>query len=387
MSDAWGDHDLAENIVHLVLARSPGSPPGTAGISLFLVPKLLSDGTRNAVTCTTLEDKLGIHGSPTCAMQYSGAIGELVGVECGGMRAMFTMMNAARLAIAVQGLATGERSYQQALAYAHERRQGRAPGALPGEASPIVNHPDVRRMLLELRASTRAMRLLLYATSAAGDRSEHADDSATRAAARRRVDLLTPIAKAWCTDTGFRMASLGMQVHGGVGYVEDVGVAQRLRDSRIAMIYEGTNGIHGVDLVTRKLLRDEGRGMRELLADIYDAVSALSSYPELAEALDEAANELQATTEWILVRAADDVDVLGGATQFLELTGDVIAAWLTIRQAVNAALVGDPSADELLGDARFFSTAILPRAAARRRTITAGASHPSTVPRVESVLG
>ena len=244
----YGEHDLADNIVHLVLARTPDAPPGTRGISCFLVPKHLpaehpsSPGVRNDVRCVSIEHKLGIHASPTCVMAYGddeGAVGFLVGEENGGMRAMFTMMNHARLSVGLEGVAIAERSYQQALAYARERRQGRAPGAPKGESSAIIDHPDVRRMLLDMRSSTGAMRGLAYRNAEAIDRAAHGADAPQRQAADEQAALLTPLTKAWATDMGCELVSVGLQVHGGMGFIEETGAAQHYRDARIAPIYEG----------------------------------------------------------------------------------------------------------------------------------------------------
>src|SRR5271166_3123898 len=252
----FGEHDLVGNIIHLVLARVPGAPPGTKGISCFIVPKYLvnadgSLGARNDLRCVSIEHKLGIHASPTCVMSYGdagGATGYLIGEANQGMRYMFTMMNNARLSVGVQGLAVAERAYQDALRYAQERRQGRAVGAPAGKPSPIVEHPDVRRMLLTMKAYIEAMRALLYTNAVSIDLARHHPDRAEREARRELVDLLTPICKAWCTDLGVELTSFGLQVHGGMGYVEETGVAQYLRDSRIAPIYEGTNGIQAIDV-------------------------------------------------------------------------------------------------------------------------------------------
>jgi alkylation response protein AidB-like acyl-CoA dehydrogenase len=371
----WGEHDLAENIVHLVLARTPDAPPGTKGISLFLVPKVLPDGRRNAVSCVALEHKLGIHASPTCVMAFDGAEAELVGERHGGMRAMFTMMNAARLSIAVQGLAVGEVAGQQALAFARERRQGRAPGAAPGTASPIVEHPDVARMLLDLRASTRAMRLLLYLTAQQTDLARHAPDPAVREAAQARVDLLTPIGKAWSTDTGVRLASEALQVHGGMGYVEETGIAQRFRDSRIAPIYEGTNGIQAVDLVTRKLARDDGAAAEALLADVDATVAAaaLAGAPiaRTAAALGAAAEALRSATAWLVAHVRDDpAAALAGATAYAELCGTTIGGWLLTRRALAAG-----ASPEAVVDAEAFAVEQLSAAPGLAARATAGAGH------------
>jgi len=366
----WGEHDLTDNIVHLVLARTPGAPPGTKGISLFLVPKVLPDGRRNSLECVALEHKLGIHASPTCVIAFDGADAELVGERNGGMRAMFTMMNAARLAIAVQGLAVGEVAGQQALAFARERRQGRAPGARAGTASPIVEHPDVARMLLDIRATTRAMRLLLYLTAQQTGVAQHDPSPDVRAAAQARVDLLTPIGKAWCTDTGFRLASEAVQVHGGMGYIEETGIAQRLRDSRIAPIYEGTNGIQAIDLVTRKLARDDGAAIRSLIAEIA-ATAAAASSPALADAVDA----VRSATDWILQQPPGSPDVLAGATAYTELCGITIAGWLLTRRALQAQATASPRADEATTDAATFAVESLSMAPGLARRATAGAAH------------
>src|SRR5215470_3530138 len=270
----YGEHDLAGNIIHLVLARVPGAPPGTKGISCFIVPKYLvaedgSLGERNDVRCVAIEHKLGIHASPTCVMSYGdagGAVGYLVGEANQGMRYMFTMMNNARLSVGLQGLAMAELAYQDALPYAQERKQGRAADAPPGEASPIVEHPDVRRMLLTMKAYMEAMRALLYTNAVSVDLARHHDSPGEREARRELADLLTPISNAWCTDLGVELASIGLQVHGGMGYVEETGVAQYLWDSRIAPIYEGTNGIQAIDLVTRKVPMRDGAVVAGLLA-------------------------------------------------------------------------------------------------------------------------
>src|SRR5919112_299538 len=266
----YGEHDLTENIVHMVLARLPDAPPGTRGISLFLVPKFLPDGTRNDVRCHSLEHKMGIHGSPTCTMIYGdqgGAVGWLVGEENRGLACMFTMMNNARLAVGAQGVAMADRAYQQALGYANERKQGRAIGAVEG-MSAIVQHPDVQRNLLTMKALTAASRAICYMTAEAIDRAHLEQDAAGRRKANERASLLTPVAKAFSTDIGVEVASLGVQVHGGMGFVEETGAAQHLRDARIAPIYEGTNGIQAADLVGRKLGLDGGLAFDELIADI-----------------------------------------------------------------------------------------------------------------------
>jgi 3-(methylsulfanyl)propanoyl-CoA dehydrogenase len=354
----WGDHELAANIVHLVLARLPGAPAGTKGISLFVVPKYLvgddgSLGERNAVTVLSLEHKLGIHASPTCVLEFDGAIGELVGPEHNGMAAMFSMMNPARLAIGLQGVAVAERALQQALAFAHERRQGRAPGATEPGPSPIVEHPDVQRMLARIAVGVDAARLLTYATAVAADIAHHHPDEATRQAAQLRVDLLTPLAKAWPTDLGNELTSLALQVHGGMGYVEETGIAQLYRDARISAIYEGTNGIQAIDLVGRKLGRDNGADMRTLLAEIDGFLTGVEELDPTDEtvaplfgptaSLRAAHRALAQATDWITTRpAAERADVLGGATAYLELAAVVTAGYLLLRQALTAVHAGGP---------------------------------------------
>ncbi|HUS62021.1 MAG TPA: acyl-CoA dehydrogenase family protein, partial [Acidimicrobiales bacterium] len=279
---SFGEHDLAENIIHLVLARTSDAPPGTKGISCFIVPKVLEDGTRNNVTCVSIEHKMGIKASPTCVLEYHGATGYLIGDENAGMRYMFTMMNNARLSVGLEGLSLAERAYQQAVAFAKERQQGRASGAPAGNSSPIIEHPDVRRMLLTMRALTEAMRALCYVNAEAIDVARHHPDDATRAKAQERADVLTPVSKGWCTDMGVEVTSLAIQVHGGMGYVEETGVAQHFRDSRITPIYEGTNGIQAMDLVGRKLpIRAGGAVM-----DLIEEMAATDGGPELADAVD-----------------------------------------------------------------------------------------------------
>ena len=268
----YGDHDFTDNVIHMVLARLPDAPEGTRGISLFIVPKFLvnedgSLGDRNDLRPVSLEHKLGIHGSPTCVMSFGddkGAIGYLVGEEQGGMKAMFTMMNNARLAVGLQGLAIGERAYQAALAYAGDRIQGTRQVNGTTEPQPIINYPDVKRMLLSMRSRIEAMRAMVYVTAAALDRAFKLEDDEERRVAKDRVDLLIPLVKAWCSDTGFDIASEAIQVHGGMGYIEETGVAQHLRDARINMIYEGTNGVQALDLVGRKLFLSEGRAVASL---------------------------------------------------------------------------------------------------------------------------
>ena len=386
----WGEHDLAENIVHLVLARTPGAPPGTKGLSLFLVPKVMvtPDGTLgkpNGVSCLRLEEKLGIHASPTCVMEFDQAVGELVGTEHGGIRAMFTMMNAARLSIGIQGPSVAERAFQHANRYARDRQQGRAAGTLPPQRSTLSEHPDVRRMLLSMRTSALAGRLLVYTATYHRDIARGAEDPEKREAAQAYLDLLTPVAKAWSSDIGFASASTGVQVLGGAGYIEESGMAQRLRDVRIAPIYEGTNGIQAIDLVTRKLPREGGRWIRALLDEIAatangGSVTSLDlpeSYPILADAVAV----LTTVTQELLLRIdGAPEDVLAGATSYLELMGLTVGGWLMLRRAERAAASGLTTAARVAGESEFFATEFVARAGGLQRPILAGAGRLSGLP-------
>jgi 3-(methylthio)propanoyl-CoA dehydrogenase len=359
----YGEHDLAENIVHLVLARLPDAPAGTRGISLFLVPKFMvnADGTlgqRNDVRCVSLEHKLGIHASPTCVLAYGdniGAQGFLVGEENRGMECMFTMMNNARLNVGLQGVAIAERAYQQARDFARQRVQGRPVTAKDAGNHPIIEHPDVRRMLLQMRAQTEAMRALAYYTAGAIDRARHHPQTETRAMQQRRVDLLIPVVKAWSTDAGVEVASIGMQVHGGMGFIEETGAAQHLRDSRIAPIYEGTNGIQANDLVGRKLLRDKGMAAKELLDEMraLDAPLAAAKGDDIAairRALAPGIDALAAASDWMVMHgAADPPRALAGAVPYLRLAGAVTGGWLMAQ----GALAAQRHLAERDGDARF----------------------------------
>ncbi len=378
---SWGEHDLAENIIHLVLARTPGAPPGTKGLSLFLVPKYLPDaggnpGKANSLGCVRVENKLGLHGSPTCVMQYDKAVGELVGELHGGLRAMFTMMNLARLSIGVQGPAIAERAYQQAHSYANERLQGRTRATAAPARSAIAEHPDVARMLLHMRTLTLASRLLLYTASAQGDQARQGEDEGARRRGQARFDLLTPIAKAWSTDNGVLASSVGMQVLGGAGYVEETGMAQRLRDSRIGPIYEGTNGIQAIDLVTRKLPRDGGRWVRLLLGEVAATIGAAPA-PEIRpsiEVLGEAHGALTIATEWLLGHVAESPDdVLAGATAYLEMAGMTIGGWLMAERALRALRRGERS-DDAVTESNFFAAETTARATGLLRAVTAGAA-------------
>jgi len=378
----WGEHDLASNIIHLVLARTPDAPLGTKGLSLFVVPKFLltSDGSlgeRNTVNCVAIEEKLGIHGSPTCEMFFEHAIGELVGPLHGGMRAMFTMMNAARLSIGMQGPAVGERAFQHALEYATERLQGRAYGVEAPMRSSLVEHLDVRRMLLTMSTTTQASRLLLYWVGSQTDRARHDVDRET---AQSMVDLITPIAKAWSTDEGFQTASLGIQVLGGAGYVEESGMAQRLRDVRIAPIYEGTNGIQAIDLVSRKLGRDNGKWVLLLFDEIAAAIpEVFSSDDPLAvsiKSLSVALSTLRSTTEWMLERLSRrSDDALAGATSYLELFGITMGGWLMFKRATLAAATLHASRSRAVAESNFFAMEVMGRSAGLAQPIMGGADH------------
>ena len=375
----WGEHDMADNIVHLVLARTPDAPPGSKGISLFIVPKFLvnedgSLGQRNDLRCVSLEHKLGIKASPTCVMSYGddeGAIGYLVGEENKGLACMFTMMNNARINVGLSGLAIAERAYQQAVDYARERTQGVGPD---GKPMVIIRYPDVRRMLLTMKSQIEAMRALVYDAVTSLDQSRRAEDADARQAAQARVDLLTPVVKAWCTDLGVEIASIAIQVHGGVGYMEETGAVQHLRDSRIAPIYEGTNGIQAQDLVARKVLRDSGAAARTYIEEVRalcdtlgaaDGDTAAALAPQLAAGCDALAE----TTDWLLAEGkADMARVLAGATPYLRLFATVAGGAMMARAtlAAQASLdtgAGDPDFyTAKLASARFYAENILPQA-------------------------
>jgi len=353
----WGDHDATDNIVHLVLARLPDAPPGPKGISLFLAPKFLvkpdgSLGDRNAFRPVGVEHKLGIHASPTCVMAYEGATAELVGQPNEGLSHMFVMMNAARLAVGMEGVGIAERAYQAALAYALDRRQGRS--AFTGQAgTPIVDHPDVRRMLGVMKAKIAAARAICLSCGVAADLARHAPDEEARRHWKGREDLLTPIAKAWSTDVGVEVASMGVQVHGGMGFIEETGAAQHYRDARIAPIYEGTNGIQAMDLVGRKLGQDGGASARAIIAEMKADLARLPRVyaGKPVERLDAGIEAVEDATLWLLDAKADPTraaDVLAGADAYLRLMGDVIGGWLLARGALEAraeldAGQGDPT--------------------------------------------
>jgi len=384
----YGEHDLTDNIVHMVLARLPDAPPGTKGISLFLIPKFLlnpdgSLGQRNDARAHSIEHKLGIHASPTCTMVYGdrgGATGFLVGEENRGMACMFTMMNQARLSVALQGVAIAERATQQALAYARERKQGRATGVERG-SSPIIAHPDVKRMLLTMRALTRAARSLSYATAVALDRAQRGPDEAARRAAHERASLLTPVAKAFSTDIGTEVASLGVQVHGGMGYIEETGAAQHYRDARIAAIYEGTNGIQAIDLVTRKLPLAGGATVTAYIGEIKRTVEAVNASNDAAFGwtgvrLKDAVDALERATHWLLGSQRNDLDAaLAGATPYLRLFALAAGGALLAEEALAAMRIAGNGADAAgrTAIARFFAENLAVQAASLERTVVEAA--------------
>jgi alkylation response protein AidB-like acyl-CoA dehydrogenase len=371
----FGEHDLTDNIVHLVLARTPGAPEGTKGISLFLVPKKRLDAEGqpsidNGVRCRSIEHKLGLHNSPTCVMAYGedgvDSIGELIGAEYGGMRAMFVMMNNARLMVGNQGIQIGERATQQALAYARDRVQSArasAPGAGPVA---IIEHPDVRRMLLRMKALTEGARALVYYAAGQLDRGELGDS-----AAAMRAEVLIPLAKSWPTDVGCEVASIGIQVHGGMGFVEETGAAQHYRDARIAPIYEGTNGIQAADLVGRKLSMGNGEPLSQLIADVRAGAEGEAGLAALADACDE-------VTAWM--RAASIDDRLAGSADYLAMTAVAVAGWqMAVQGRAAATALADGTGDPAFlkakqASVRFFLDRVVPEALGRKAGAMAGAS-------------
>jgi acyl-CoA dehydrogenase len=365
----YGEHDLTDNIIHFVLARLPDAPAGTKGISLFLIPKFMPDGTRNDARAHSVEHKLGIHASPTCTMVYGdkdGAIGFLIGEEHKGMASMFTMMNRARLAVGLQGVGIAERATQQAINYARERKQS-------GHA--IIDYPDIKRMLLTMRSLTGAARAICYATGVALDRSLRAKTEPERKAAHERASLLTPIAKAFSTDIGIEVASLGVQVHGGMGYVEETGAAQHFRDARIAAIYEGTNGIQAIDLVARKVPLAGGNTVRLYLEALRHTAAAVKTsnapgFGETAARLGEAIDSLERATQWLLAQKTSDT-TLAGATPYLRLFGNAAGLAMLADQALASIRDGDGAARTAL--ARFFAENIAVQASGLERGVTEGA--------------
>lgn len=378
----FGEHDLSDQIVHLVLARTPGAPEGTKGISCFIVPKFLvnedgSLGERNGVECLSLEEKLGIHGSPTCVMNYEDATGYLIGEENKGMRIMFVMMNSARLSVGMQGIAVAERAYQQSLAYAQERRQGLAIGA-KGKDSAIIEFPDVRRMLMTQKAYIEGARHIHLLNAINVDISTNHPDEATRKRADEIVGILTPICKSFGTDLGNELTSLALQIHGGMGYVEETGMAQYYRDVRIAAIYEGTNGVQAADLVGRKLGVRRGSSFNEYIAQIgsldRELAKAGKGFASIRANLAESVTALKKTTGWMLRHGLGDPNsILAGSSPYQRMWGVTLAGWLLAKGALAAAESGDKKlAEEKLVLARFYAEQLLPQAAALHGAATAG---------------
>jgi alkylation response protein AidB-like acyl-CoA dehydrogenase len=386
----FGEHDLTENIVHLVLARTPDAPEGVKGISLFIVPKFLvkpdgSLGERNGAQCASIEHKLGIHASPTAVMVFDKAVGYLVGEENKGLAYMFIMMNAARFAVGLEGVSIGERAFQRALAYAKDRLQGRDVAG-GGGTVPIIRHPDVRRMLMLMKSQTEAMRALAYVVAAAMDVAGRHPDKATRQRNRAFVDLMIPVVKGWCTETGIEVASLGVQVHGGMGFIEETGAAQHLRDARITTIYEGTTGIQANDLIGRKVAREGGatvKGWLEHLAafDVELAKAQNADVKAIRARLAEGAKAVADSVDWLLAHFGQDVRAASAAAvPFLRLMGIVAGGWQMARAALIAEqrLAGgevDRAFHEAkIATARFYADQLLVQAPGLAATITSGAA-------------
>lgn len=377
---SWGDHRMTENIIHLVLARTPDAPKGVKGISMFIVPKFMVNddgvcGERNDVICSSVEHKMGIHASPTCVMNYGengGAVGYLVGEENQGLKYMFTMMNNARLHVGIEGVALGESAYQHALRYAKERVQGAPLGQV--EANTIIKHGDIRRMLLQMRSLTEAARAINYTAASALDRGEKGDE-----AAYKRLEFYTPIAKAWATEIAQEVTSLGVQIHGGMGYVEETGAAQFMRDARIITIYEGTTGIQALDLIGRKILRDGGKELMAVIAEVQNTVNELEqNHPQLSAIHEELSLALK---QWgdagmnIAQRVTDDIDLVGTCSvNFLMLSGTVLGGWLLAKSAMIAET--NRASDENFFDAKiatanFYARHILPRSSSLAKAAVA----------------
>ncbi len=377
----YGEHDMTDNIVHFVLARLPDAPAGTRGISLFLIPKFMvnadgSLGARNDIYASGVEHKLGMHASPTCTMtmgDHGGAVGYLIGEENRGMQCMFTMMNQARLGVGLEGVGVADRAYQQALAYAQERKQGKAVGKNGDGSDAIIVHPDVKRMLLQMRAMTAAARSICYATAVALDVAVRAKDAKVRADAAARGALLTPIAKAFSTDIGNEVAYLGVQVHGGMGFIEETGAAQHYRDARITSIYEGTNGIQSIDLVTRKLAANGGASVWALLAELDATIKQVETSNDPAfgttgTKLRDGLGSLERASKWLLERVASKPnDALAGATPYLRLFGSTLGGCMLAGEALAAKSNGD--GERYVTLARFFAENVTVQAASLERTV------------------
>ncbi len=388
----YGEHDLTENIIHLVLARLPDAPPGVKGISLFIVPKFLvnddgSLGERNDVQCVSLEHKLGIHASPTCVMSYGdngGARGYLVGKEHHGLVYMFTMMNQARHAVGVEGYGIAERAYQQALSYARDRKQGKTLLGKGEEDQAIINHPDVRRILMTMKSNIAAMRGLGLECASAFDRARRHADKDVSERMQRRGELLTPLVKGWSTEVGVELCSLGMQVHGGMGYIEETGAAQHFRDSRIAPIYEGTTAIQANDLIGRKTARDGGQGMGELISDMRATLSGLAEHDQadmqaIAGRFEAAISAAETANEWLLAQS-DASLAAATSVEFLMMHGYLAGGWMLIRTA-EAALVQSQSPDadtawleSQITLARYYAERMLPLVESASTIITGSAA-------------
>ena len=380
----FGDHPLTDNIIHIVLARLPDAPPGTRGISMFLIPKFLvnadgSLGARNDVHAAKLEHKLGIHGSPTCVLNYGdggGAIGWLIGEPHRGLHYMFLMMNQARLGVGIQGVGVAEHAFQHALAYAKERRQGAISSSAETEMTPIINHPDVVRMLLSMKAKVAAARAICYTNAVAIDLSRHGRDAETRARADAEAALLTPVSKAFGSDTGVEVASEGIQVHGGMGFIEETGAAQHYRDARIAPIYEGTNGIQAIDLVGRKLAMNGGETIRAFIGGLKDTVAQVKASNEpafgaMGESLEAGVAALEETGRWLFAQLAENRDAaLAGATPFGRLFGLAAGGVFLARGALAAARESDGGSDMPITLARHFAETQVPLTGGLKQTVT-----------------
>ena len=389
----WGEHDMATNIVHLVLARLPDAPEGVKGISLFVVPKFMvnadgSAGARNDIRCVSIEHKMGIHGSPTCVLAYGdgpGAVGYLVGEPHRGLEYMFTMMNHARLGVGMEGIAIAERAYQHALEYAKTRVQGRAIGQRSGDRVTIIHHPDVRRMLMTMKAQTEAMRALGYYAAGELDRAKHHPDTQKRAWHQARLDLLTPVVKGWCTEVAVEIASTGVQIHGGMGFIEETGAAQYLRDARISTIYEGTTGIQANDLIGRKVGAEKGETALALVAEMRTLDAGLAaageSFAGMRSVYVQGVTALESATQWLVDHYRQSPEAAAAvAVPYLKLFGTVAGGWLMARAALIAReRLAGPGADRefleaKLATSRFYLEHLLPQAIALSQTVTAGAA-------------
>jgi len=388
----FGEHDMTENIIHLVLAKTPGSPEGTKGISMFIVPKFIvnddgSLGERNEVKCLSIEEKLGIHASPTCVMEYGGnegAVGYLVGEENRGLTYMFTMMNEARVWVGGQGLSCAVPAFQGAAQYARDRVQGRPVGMSKEDAknSTIIDHADVRRMLMTMKSYTDAMRYLMYDNQLMMDLEYFAEDEETKAFGEERCGLLTPVTKAWVSDLGVELSSIAIQVYGGMGYVEETGVAQYLRDSRIAPIYEGTNGIQALDLMFRKLPLDGGQAMQRLLSEVNETVETMKNGDEelqnMASLLEVEVNNLSEVTLWLGGKMLEGelVDASSAATPYMKMFGQVIGGYYMAKAAILAKQKLEETKDEFYADkitlSKFYMEQLLPLASGYTSSVKAG---------------